>query len=1454
MKKILSSLIIVFALITHVQAQLVNDNCTNAQAIVIPSSGSVCLTSTNAGATSDNTTNLCDTGPAGNEVWFTYIVAGGVNTITARPTGANPASDLVVTVISTGCNSGTYDVCANATGSNSAVATIGLQVGTQVWVSVETNGTDGAFELCIQSVPPAPSPGNTCPLATPICSYNDFTVANMSAFSPSGIRPPCFAAAVRRDAWFKFTVCQTGTLEWTATPLQPTEFDWAVFDVTDGCLGTEVACNYNYSQGGPAAPCTSVAAPFGMRPGGTGEFSAPITVQAGRTYAIVIDNFCNNNTGFSFAWGNGTFKLCPTAEFSISPNTSCSVPLTVNITNTTVGAVSQSWNFGNGQTSTSANPGSTTYNATGDYLISLTATSADGCVSVASQRVNLNSGPVISINPENPIVCEGQSANLSAAIALGTPFNDRLYSSNVNTAIPNNEANGLTNTLNSTGMVNTSIGANMLQSICFTINHTNHSDIGRGPTPDAVTITVNGVTYNYTPLPLPNVNGVGTYCFPQSVINAINAAGGPSNTSWTLKVADNRGGGGGTGSLVSWEVILRDPNSITNYLWSPTTNMSNSTSLTPTVSPTVTTTYNLSATDAFGCSTSRNVTVNVLPLPTATLSGTQSICSGQSATLTINFTGTGPWNVSYSDGVSTTNLTGISSNPFTFTTSSAGTYTLTSVSNATCTGTVSGTAVVSVNPLISVSNIQVICNGGVYNVSFQINGGNPATYQVTGGPGTITGNIFTSADITSGTGYNFTVTDAANCNPQTVSGSQNCACNVSASISGGGSFCTGQNANDIVFNLSGGAVSPYTLVYTINGVPQAPVTVTDGFPNSVFTLNNPGIGTYAIQSIEDGDCTGSASGSVTVTALPLPTATVSGGGVVCQGLATPDVVFNLTGTGPFNLTYSNGSTSVNVTGISSSPFVISNPAAGTYTVTTIQDQNCIGTSSGSVNVVVNPRPVISGDFEICRNATSQLTATNSPALSNPWISSNPTSVTVNSTGLISAIASGTSIITYTDINGCSSSETVVVNSNPTVSISPSPALVCAGDDLEMNGSPSGGSGIYTTHLWSNTGSSSLSTTNIVNPTFNNGVAGPYTLTYTVTDDNNCSASANITVNVVATPSIDPVGPIVACGSFVLPTITGTDLTGNQAYYNNTQANGGTVVTGTITSSTVLYMYDGASGCSDEVMVSITINPLPTVASIIGSGQYCEGDLVSDVLVTVTGSADWTLNYTLDGVAQTSTGSVSPLNLGNAAGVYTLTSISDANCTNTATGSATIVVFPRPDAPSVSDAVTYCSTVVFDAMTATGGSGTMTWYTDEDLTSVYGTGNSIAPANVLGATTYYVTETANGCEGPSSSIVITVEGCDIIVSTAITPNGDGNNDRWVIPNLDDAYPDAIVRIYNRWGSLLFEHNSATMGKYNDNAWDGSFNGTALPVGSYFFIIEFNDANKEKLNGAVSIILQ
>jgi gliding motility-associated-like protein len=93
---------------------------------------------------------------------------------------------------------------------------------------------------------------------------------------------------------------------------------------------------------------------------------------------------------------------------------------------------------------------------------------------------------------------------------------------------------------------------------------------------------------------------------------------------------------------------------------------------------------------------------------------------------------------------------------------------------------------------------------------------------------------------------------------------------------------------------------------------------------------------------------------------------------------------------------------------------------------------------------------------------------------------------------------------------------------------------------------------------------------------------------------------------------------------------------------------------------------------------------------------------------------------------------------------------------------------------------------------------------------------------------------------------------IIIPTAFTPDGDGVNEEWVIPNLDKQYPKNSVRIYNRWGSLLFEHDSSTDGAYATKPWDGTFKGDAMPVGSYYYIIDFNTIDNKSEKGIVTIV--
>jgi len=78
----------------------------------------------------------------------------------------------------------------------------------------------------------------------------------------------------------------------------------------------------------------------------------------------------------------------------------------------------------------------------------------------------------------------------------------------------------------------------------------------------------------------------------------------------------------------------------------------------------------------------------------------------------------------------------------------------------------------------------------------------------------------------------------------------------------------------------------------------------------------------------------------------------------------------------------------------------------------------------------------------------------------------------------------------------------------------------------------------------------------------------------------------------------------------------------------------------------------------------------------------------------------------------------------------------------------------------------------------------------------------------------------------SAVTVTVTG-EIFIPNVITPNGDGKNDRFVIPNLG-KYPGTSLFIYNRWGNMVYQS------KNYDNKWDGN----GLNEGTYYYILKLN----------------
>ncbi len=617
----------------------------------------------------------------------------------------------------------------------------------------------------------------------------------------------------------------------------------------------------------------------------------------------------------------------------------------------------------------------------------------------------------------------------------------------------------------------------------------------------------------------------------------------------------------------------------------------------------------------------------------------------------------------------------------------------------------------------------------------------------------------------------------------------------------------------------------------------------------------------------NGACSDEEPFVITINAIPSvnPLTAVQG----CPGSSIDPTDFSSTPAGA-TFSWTNDNIAVGIPSLGNGQIATYNAPAnatnanvvGTVSVTPILN-GCTGSTS-TFTITILPTPTINtiSDVSGCPESSADpadfvsvpagatFTWSNSNATIGLGASGNgqitPFNLATNNTA--SAIT-GTISATAT-LNGCTSAPltfTISINPTPVITLTPTDPSSCNGTDgsvLVNTGAPGSVS-------WSGTSTGTSGPMN-ANYSITNLGAGAYDVTFTNSSTGCQSTVVSTTLLNPGAPIINPIADVTQCGgSYTLPAITGTSLI-NAQYYTQPNGGGGIVSEGTLfepDTVITLYAYDANGLCSATESFTISIYTLPT-ATISGGSTYCEGDNVLDISATINfGVSNYTLNYTLNGVAQTQSGSTTSLSLGNTAGTYVLLSISDANCTNSNLSSTqTIVINAIPSAPTAGADTLYCDNESPVPLFAQGSSS-FTWYSDQNLTNEIGTNSSLIPSMNVGTTSYYVTETINGCEGPASVVVVSVEECGIIVPTAFTPDGDQTNDTWTLLNIDQVYPKNVVSIYNRWGNLIYQSKE---GQYETKPWDGKYNDENMPVGSYYFIIEFNDNFTENKAGIVTLI--
>ena len=182
-------------------------------------------------------------------------------------------------------------------------------------------------------------------------------------------------------------------------------------------------------------------------------------------------------------------------------------------------------------------------------------------------------------------------------------------------------------------------------------------------------------------------------------------------------------------------------------------------------------------------------------------------------------------------------------------------------------------------------------------------------------------------------------------------------------------------------------------------------------------------------------------------------------------------------------------------------------------------------------------------------------------------------------------------------------------------------------------------------------------------------------------------------------------------------------------------------------------------------------------------------------------------------------------------------------------------------PQINITVSATDTVILHDFTtelfAEGGGDTITflwYYTDSVeypgvIDDPYSDNPTVTPE--VTTTFYLISTSPDGCT-ELDTITITVIP-EIIFPTGITPNGDDLNDTWEIDNIG-LFEKVHISIYNRWGEKLFEYIGSGDGyEVKANQWDGTFNGKDLPIGTYYFTIDFyGELGTKPATGPLTIV--
>jgi gliding motility-associated-like protein len=381
----------------------------------------------------------------------------------------------------------------------------------------------------------------------------------------------------------------------------------------------------------------------------------------------------------------------------------------------------------------------------------------------------------------------------------------------------------------------------------------------------------------------------------------------------------------------------------------------------------------------------------------------------------------------------------------------------------------------------------------------------------------------------------------------------------------------------------------------------------------------------------------------------------------------------------------------------------------------------------------------------------------------------------------------------------------------------------------------GGTGA--TYEWINETGMILSTNSSV-------VVGPGKYLVSATSSGCAVISDTITIVGDVPPSFDLGADVtIPCNTqFTLtPVITGG--TGNYSYKWNINTPDSTSSSISVSEGFYKLTIDDGTGCLSEDSITITEeNPPTTIVS--GGGNICEDGSSVNVIFSFDGVTPWDLTYSDGSSSFNQNGINSPIyNLVTSdEGTYFPTLVEDVNdCISELQDSVIVNIYELPVA-----IITPSEITIYEGEVITlevGNYQLYEWYNSNDsLLSVF------SDLSVPQAGEYYVFVTnENNCTDTSEvAIVNTVPLTELYIPNTFTPNGDNNNELFVVHGLN--IKNFKMDIVDRWGELVYQ--TTDMYKY----WDGKFNGKLIPEGIYMYSIEILGKDMKEFNkiGTIQII--